>query len=228
MRYLDRNQRAWAVVSGLCFLALMAAAATFALGWRQESEEKSQALAQAAQLAEEVDRLLAMAKAAPEGDQEQLIDQARSLTEATRVVGERGAQGERGPSGPPGPAGVAVIGPAGPEGPPGVPGPVGPQGPPGATGGPGPAGPSGSSVVGPPGAAGSPGPAGEPGVPGAAGPPGPQGAPGAAGEPGAQGPAGPPGPAPSSFAFTFRRSSYTCAPVAPGSLDYTCTESAAA
>lgn len=108
----------------------------------------------------------------------------------------------RGPAGPSGPAGAAVAGPAGPQGAPGQ------QGPPGESVA-GPPGPPGESITGPPG---PPGPQGEPG---AAGP---------AGEPGAVGPPGPPGPAPASWTFSIKRQTWTCTPVAPGSLDYGCTE----
>lgn len=37
-------------------------------------------------------------------------------------------------------------------------------------------------------------------------------------------PKGDTGPAPASFTFTFRRSTYSCAPTEPGSLDYACAE----
>jgi hypothetical protein len=149
---------------------------------------------------------------------------ARQVEElgGTPVAGPPGSRGEPGesvtgppgPAGPPGDDGESVTGPPGPSGSPGRPGRDGTDGA-SATGAPGVPGPAGSpGAPGPPGesVAGPPGPQGEPGEPG---PPGPQG------ERGEQGPAGPP---PSSWTFTYRGVTYTCAPDSDGSTHYSCEQ----
>lgn len=233
MKDFSRTERTWLIVFIAIFSGLVVLTAVLLLRYwglaedrgrevvarERESAAKTVALGEAARLAAQVDALLAVAKAAPAPEQGQLIDQARALSEATKVMGERGAAGERGPAG--------VGGPIGPQGPAGesIIGPVGSTGPPG---------PAGQSIVGPrgePGVAGAMGLAGPPGEPGPVGPAGPQGPPGEsitgpAGPQGPQGPVGPTGPAgepPSSWTFRWANRTWTCTPSTPGATTYTCS-----
>lgn len=178
--------RRWRVTVALLFVALIAslvACAYFLNRLGNESQAKGDALVQAATLAETVDDLLARAAKAPAQEKADLIDKARSLSDTTAAVAERGATGERGPAGERGDPGIAglqgVAGPAGapgasgPQGPAGTTGAVGPQGPPGEPGPPGPIGPPGATGAAIKGDTGAIGPPGPPGPPGPQGPPGP-------------------------------------------------------
>lgn len=113
------------------------------------------------------------------------------------MPGPSGPRGERGPSGPPGEDGDN--GDDGSDGPRGVPGSPGPSGQPGA------AGEDGSD-----------------GADGAAGPPGPTGPRGERGPRGEAGQRGPAGPPPSGWTFTYRGTTYECAPASEGSTHYQC------
>lgn len=195
MRGLRRNERVAMWVLGVALLAALIACAYLLVKYGNESDAKSQALAQVAELDRQRTDLLDMAKTAPAAEKDELIDQAQALGDATKAVVERGERGERGPGGAPGPigpqgpAGVSIVGAPGPAGPQGV---QGVQGPPGLAGQ---NGKDGQSIVGPAGPIGPIGPPGIAGAPGAAGASGSAGPAGADGPVGPAGPAGPTGPA---------------------------------